>query len=166
MNRFDLTDEQLNRLLVLIESDNELYNIFKRPITNEEKIQMFIDTYKLGDHDDCILLGGYEYYVDRKQNEKILINDFMPSWRIIYDSIGNKLHVKSYYQEKYDKFTKDLMSINVHYNKKFLDEYDDLLSYNLPVDKINDEEWANKFCEIIKEYKTSFDEEIKLIYGE
>ena len=165
MNRFDLTDEQLNRLLSLIESDKELYDIFKRPITNEEKIQMFIDTYKLGDHDDCILLGGYEDATD-KVGERFFINDFMPSWREIYKEINEKLHDKAYYIKQENKFKHDLVNIGVVYVEILLDEYDDLLSYNLPIDEINNEQWVNQFCKIIKEYKASFNEEMKLIYGE
>ena len=165
MNRFELTDEQLGRLLVLVESDEELHDIFKRPMTNEEKIQMFIDTYKLGDHDDCILLGEYEYATD-EVGEKFFINDFMPSWREIYDEIGNKLHDKYHYIKQEAKFKNDLVNIGVVYVEQFLDEYDVLLSYNLPVDKINDEEWVEKFNKIIKEYKASFNEEMNLIYGE
>lgn len=165
MNRFDLTDEQLDRLLTLVESDEELHDIFRRPVTNEEKIQRFIDTYKLGDHDDCILLGGYEYATN-KVEERFFINDFMPSWREIYKEINEKLHDEAYYIKQEDKFKHDLVNIGVVYTGILLDEYDDLLSYILPVDKINDEEWVNQFCKIIKEYKTSFNEEMKLIYGE
>ena len=165
MNRFELTDKQLGRLLTLVESDEELHDIFRSPVTNEEKIQRFINTYKLGDHDDCILLGGYEYATN-KVGERFFINDFMPSWREIYKEINEKLHDEAYYIKQENKFKHDLVNIGVVYVEILLDEYDNLLSYNLPIDEINNEQWVEKFNKIIKEYKASFNEEMKLIYGE
>lgn len=163
MNKFSLTNEQLNRLLPLIKSDKELYQIFKRPVTNEEKIQRFIDTYSIDEDKSYILLGGYEYFVDRNI-EQVWINDFMPNWKLIFDEIGGRLHFKDYYMTKEREFEKKLSSIGVIYNKEGQDEYDNLLSYKLPINKINDEQWVEEFIKIIDEYKTSFEEEMNLIY--
>ena len=89
----------------------------------------------------------------------------MPSWELIYEEVEDKLHDEKYYEFKEKEFENKLKDIGVVYFKDGESECDVLLRYNLPIKRINNKEWINQFCDIIKEYKTSFNEEMKLIYG-
>lgn len=194
--KIELNERQIEVMLNLVEGIlngdtesstyselKEIKDILDKTNTQEGIIAEFIERYKYkGDNvklDDNeynigLLIEGIDYHchwIDEDKS-KINLNNYLVDYKAIInvmDEVVDEDKIfkeEDEYREMYTKLTKELESIGVTFYEELSDEYDVLMVYSLPTDKILDESFISKFSKILKDYHHQFDKELKLIYGE
>lgn len=148
--------------------------------SNKELLNNFIDKYSYGGESVQIegsianidlLINGYEYCAkwSIEDMSKINLNDFIVDYVAVLnakESIPSNVYKgEEVYKERYKQLQKDLNEIGIIANRLSEEEGYVLMTYELPVDRLKDDDYIYKFDGILEGYKSFFKEEMGYIYG-
>lgn len=185
--KVELNTEQIKTLLEVIEDKTEstilkeIHEILVEATTNEHKINEFVDKYKYdndnvffskGEHQIGLLIGAVDYHAHWSDDDYsvIKINNFIVHYKSIIDAKeyicdkNNVFRTDEEYKKMYDTFKKELSDIGVTCYEHDLEEYDALMVYSLPVNKILEDDFIEKYLDIVSSYQRQFKDELDLIY--
>lgn len=156
----------------------ELIDIFKRDNDSIEKIKEFVGKYTQnatpGVDEDAynntdVLLGGLSYYLWWEESDLsvVYISNFIVDYIAIINQIDkDKPEVfksASHYLDLFNTFKEKMLNIGVIFYEEKKEINDSLMVYALPVEKILDDKFIEKFSKLIKEYEESFESELSYI---
>lgn len=152
---------------LLKENNNTIIEKFvKKHNSNNYKVKFDGNEYFIH-----LLVGGFEYYCHWcEDSNRIELNDFMVSYKAIIEEIPNNqgnpvFKSKEEYEKMYNDFVESLKSIGVFFYEEKDEEYDSLIAYSLPTNKILNEEFIKEFVQILDNYREKFNEELDFLLG-
>lgn len=164
-----------------------------RLVTVAEKVKLckiydFVNKYKYdGDEiatkidgiskDVPICIKGIEFHThwveeSNKDVDYLKFNEFVPDYQdIIYslsdldDEISSQFLSPKYYEDEFNDFISKLKKMGITVEESAGNEYDVLMTFSLPSDKLDNNRYINKFMKLLIDYKSKFNEELDVLYG-
>lgn len=192
--KLNFNEKQAKVLLFLIEKELKNYSNdeYREELIQIQKsivkansydgiIEEFVDKYKYEnesasfndkEYNIGLLIEGIDYQAHwKKGDDRFYLNNFIVDYKAIINAIdelnddNNIFKTEDYYRQLYKDFTVRLKEIGVVFAEDTSDEYDVLMIYSLPTDKILDEKFIKSFTNILSDYMFEFKKELDFIYG-
>lgn len=164
------------RLVTVEEKVNlgKIYNFVEKYKYDEEKIATKIDGIS---KDIPLCIKGIEFHSHwieepNKDVKYLSLNEFVPDYQNIIEglsdldnTISSQFLSPKYYKDEYDEFIAKLKKMGILVEENVGNEYDVLMTFSLPANKLDNNNFINKFMKLLIDYKTKFDEELDVLYG-
>lgn len=159
-----------------IEAMNIINIVKKDFLDNKAIVEKFLNKYsyiedvffdeELQEYVVGVNICNEEYCCHWKQEnmDRIYLNNFLVDYKTIMNIKElDVLKTESEYKERYSNLNKRLNDIGVTFKEDCICEYEALLIYSMPIEKLLDEDFINEFTKIIKDYNKEFEAELAMI---
>lgn len=100
------------------------------------------------------------------------LNDFVPDYKLIIEglsdldnSISSQFLSPKYYEDEYNDFMSKLKKLGIFVEENAGNEYDVLMTFSLPANKLDDDKFFEQFMGLYCDYKNKYNDELDVLYG-